>query len=52
VIGKEFGHGEDKNTAAQLVPHAILGATLAYIMVVTQQQEDAQRLVVKQQPYI
>ena len=31
VIGKEFGHGEDKNTAAQLVSHAILGATLAYI---------------------
>ena len=31
VIGKEFGHGADKNTAAQLVSHAILGATLAYI---------------------
>jgi filamentous hemagglutinin len=31
VIGQEFGHGEDKNTAAQLVSHAILGATLAYI---------------------
>ncbi len=31
VIGKEFGHGEDKNTAAQLISHAILGATLAYI---------------------
>ncbi len=31
VIGKEFGHGENKNTAAQLVSHAILGATLAYI---------------------
>ena len=26
-----FGHGEDKNTAAQLAAHAILGATLAYI---------------------
>ena len=31
VIGGQFGHGEDKNTAAQLVSHAILGATLAYI---------------------
>ena len=31
VIGQEFGHGENKNTAAQLVSHAILGATLAYI---------------------
>ncbi|MGB9190575.1 hypothetical protein [Acinetobacter sp.] len=31
MIGQEFGHGEDKNTAAQLVSHAILGATLAYI---------------------
>ena len=31
VIGQEFGHGADKNTAAQLVSHAILGATLAYI---------------------
>ncbi|MEF9956818.1 MAG: hemagglutinin repeat-containing protein [Acinetobacter sp.] len=31
VIGQQFGHGEDKNTAAQLVSHAILGATLAYI---------------------
>jgi len=31
VIGKEFSHGEDKNTTAQLVSHAILGATLAYI---------------------
>lgn len=31
VIRQEFGHGEDKNTAAQLVSHAILGATLAYI---------------------
>ncbi|WP_409976760.1 hemagglutinin repeat-containing protein [Acinetobacter sp. C_3_1] len=31
VIGEKFGHGEDKNTAAQLVSHAILGATLAYI---------------------
>nr|WP_252053504.1 VENN motif pre-toxin domain-containing protein [Acinetobacter silvestris] len=30
-IGKEFGHGEDKNTTAQLVSHAILGATLAYV---------------------
>ena len=30
-IGGQFGHGEDKNTAAQLVSHAILGATLAYI---------------------
>lgn len=31
MIGQEFGHGADKNTAAQLVSHAILGATLAYI---------------------
>jgi len=31
IIGQEFGHGADKNTAAQLVSHAILGATLAYI---------------------
>ncbi|MEG0343509.1 MAG: VENN motif pre-toxin domain-containing protein [Acinetobacter sp.] len=31
VIGKEFGHGEDKNTAAQLASHAILGAALAYV---------------------
>ena len=31
MIGQKFGHGEDKNTAAQLVSHAILGATLAYI---------------------
>ena len=31
VIGQEFGHCEYKNTAEQLVSHAILGATLAYI---------------------
>jgi|GEM_PF-3950371 len=31
VIGKELGHGEDKNKAAQLAAHAILGATLAYV---------------------
>ena len=30
MIGQEFGHGE-KNTAAQMVAHALLGATLAYI---------------------
>ncbi|KQG94627.1 hypothetical protein APC57_10570 [Acinetobacter baumannii] len=30
-IGKEFGHGEDKNKAAQLASHAILGTTLAYL---------------------
>ncbi len=30
-IGDKFGHGEDKNTAAQLVSHAILGAALAYV---------------------
>ncbi|WP_407638716.1 EndoU domain-containing protein, partial [Acinetobacter gyllenbergii] len=30
-IGQQFGHGEDKNKAAQLVSHAILGATLAYV---------------------
>lgn len=31
VIGQQFGHGEDKNTTAQMVSHAILGATLAYV---------------------
>ncbi len=31
VIGEKFGHGEDKNTAAQMVSHAILGAALAYV---------------------
>ena len=31
IIGQQYGHGEDKNTAAQLVSHAILGATLAYV---------------------
>lgn len=31
VIGQQFGYGEDKNTAAQMVSHAILGATLAYV---------------------
>ena len=31
VIGQQFGHGEDENTAAQMVSHAILGATLAYV---------------------
>ena len=30
-IGSQYGHGEDKNTAAQLASHAILGATLAYL---------------------
>jgi len=30
-IGEKFGHGEDKNTAAQMTNHAILGATLAYV---------------------
>ncbi len=30
-IGDKFGHGEDKNQAAQLVSHAILGAVLAYV---------------------
>ncbi|MDS7958260.1 hypothetical protein RMB06_13130 [Acinetobacter sp. V104_13] len=29
VIGEKFGHEEDKNKAAQLASHAILGATLA-----------------------
>lgn len=28
-IGQQFGHGEDKNKAAQLVSHAILGAAVA-----------------------
>ncbi len=31
MIGQQWGHGEDKNTAAQLTAHAILGATLAYV---------------------
>lgn len=31
VIGKNFGYGEDKNKAAQLASHAILGAVLAYV---------------------
>ncbi|AYO55247.1 hemagglutinin repeat-containing protein [Acinetobacter wuhouensis] len=31
LIGQTFGHGEDKNTTAQMVSHAILGATLAYV---------------------
>ncbi|MFW1988595.1 hemagglutinin repeat-containing protein [Acinetobacter baumannii] len=31
MIGEKFGHGEDKNKAAQLASHAILGATLAYL---------------------
>jgi filamentous hemagglutinin len=31
VIGEKFGHGENKNKAAQLASHAILGATLAYL---------------------
>ena len=31
VIGQQWGHGEDKNTAAQMVSHAILGAALAYV---------------------
>lgn len=30
LIGETFGHGDDKNTAAQLASHAILGAVLAY----------------------
>lgn len=30
-IGSQFEHGEDKNKAAQLASHAILGATLAYL---------------------
>ncbi len=31
MIEGQFGHDEDKNTATQLVSHAILRATLAYI---------------------
>nr|WP_313738109.1 VENN motif pre-toxin domain-containing protein [Acinetobacter sp.] len=31
MIGSQYGHGEDKNTAAQLASHAILGAALAYV---------------------
>ena len=30
IIGSNFGHGEDKNMAAQMASHAILGAVLAY----------------------
>nr|WP_228681418.1 VENN motif pre-toxin domain-containing protein [Acinetobacter gerneri] len=31
LIGSTVGHGENENTAAQLVSHAILGAVLAYV---------------------
>ncbi|PIT39383.1 hemagglutinin repeat-containing protein [Snodgrassella alvi] len=31
LIGKQFGHGENKNEAAQLVAHAILGAVTASV---------------------
>ncbi|MEG0292625.1 MAG: hypothetical protein RR617_07825 [Anaerovoracaceae bacterium] len=31
LIGKTFGQEQDKNTTAQLVSHAILGAALAYV---------------------
>lgn len=31
VIGENLGHGEDKNKAAQIASHAILGAVLAYV---------------------
>lgn len=31
MIGSTVGHGENENTAAQLVSHAILGAALAYV---------------------
>ncbi|WPP56707.1 VENN motif pre-toxin domain-containing protein [Acinetobacter pittii] len=31
MTGSQFEHGEDKNKAAQLASHAILGATLAYL---------------------
>ena len=31
MIGSQFEHGEDKNKAAQLASHTILGATLAYL---------------------
>ncbi len=30
LIGSQFEHGEDKNKAAQLASHAILGATFRY----------------------
>ena len=30
AIGKRFGHGENKNEAAQAIGHFMLGATLAY----------------------
>ncbi|EHU2107570.1 hemagglutinin repeat-containing protein [Acinetobacter baumannii] len=31
LIGDNLGHGEDKNKAAQMASHAILGAVLAYV---------------------
>ncbi|UOO87148.1 hypothetical protein LVJ86_02540 [Neisseria arctica] len=31
AIGQQFGHGENKNEAAQILGHFALGATLAYI---------------------
>ncbi|MDS7958257.1 MULTISPECIES: hemagglutinin repeat-containing protein [unclassified Acinetobacter] len=31
LIGENLGHGEDKNKAAQMASHAILGAVLAYV---------------------
>ncbi|HHW52695.1 MAG TPA: hypothetical protein GXX13_05850 [Acinetobacter towneri] len=31
MIGSQYGHGEDRNTAAQLASHAILCAALAYM---------------------
>ena len=52
VIGQEYGHGEDKNTAAQLVSHAILSATLAYINGGDPTAGEMRPLPVKQQRYI
>lgn len=31
MIGQQWGHGEDKNTAAQLAAHAILGVAIASV---------------------
>ena len=31
MIGQQFGHGENRNEAAQLLSHAVLGAVLAQV---------------------
>ncbi|MCT8090096.1 hypothetical protein H0920_11110 [Acinetobacter sp. C_4_1] len=51
MIGQEFGHCEYKNTAEQLVSHAILGAS-PILMVETRLQAEVLRLRVRQQQLI